>query len=130
MHSRNLPKQYRKKSLKREKERKSAAIASGTGSARNSRVGGVNKAALAEKYREPDIQHFAESGSLCFKDYLFDLSFFIKSPFLKDLVIKSFLLFGTFTVAFGLVFLNAFLPMFFNVSRLDLMVMEVSFLQP
>ena len=29
MHSRNLPKQYRKKSLKREKERKSAAIASG-----------------------------------------------------------------------------------------------------
>ena len=38
--------------------------------------------------------------------------------------------FGTFTVAFGLVFLNAFLPMFFNVSRLDLMVMEVSFLQP
>ena len=100
MHSRNLPKQYRKKSLKREKERKSAAIASGTGSARNSRVGGVNKAALAEKYREPDIQHFAESGSLCFKDYLFDFSFFIKTPFLKDLVIKSFLLFRNFYSSF------------------------------
>lgn len=100
MHSRNLPKQYRKKSLKREKERKSAATASGTGFARNSRVGGVNKAALAEKYREPDIQHFAESGSLCFKDYLFDFSFFIKSPFLKDLVIKSFLLFRNFYSSF------------------------------
>ena len=63
-------------------------------------VGGVNKAALAEKYREPDIQHFAESGSLCFKDYLFDFSFFIKSPFLKDLVIKSFLLFRNFYSSF------------------------------
>lgn len=72
-----------KKSLKREKERKSAAIASGTGSARNSRVGGVNKAALAEKYREPDIQHFAESGSLCFKDYLFDFSFLLSPRFLR-----------------------------------------------
>ena len=109
---------------------RSVVTASGTGSARNSRAGGVNKSVFVEKYREPDIQHFAESGSLCFKDYLFDFSFFIKSPFLKDLVIKNFLLFGTFTVAFGLVFLNAFLPMFFNVSRLDLMVMEVSFLQP
>ena len=66
MHSRNLPKQYSKKLLKREKERKSAVTASGTGSARNSRAGGVNKAALVKKYREPDIQYFAESGSLCF----------------------------------------------------------------
>ena len=83
MHSRNLPKQYRKKIIETGKERKSAAIASGTGSARNSRVGGVNKAALAEKYREPDIQHFAESGSLCFKDYLFDFSFLLSPRFLR-----------------------------------------------
>ena len=45
LHSRNLPKQYRKKLLKREKERKSAVTASGTGSARNSRAGGVNEVA-------------------------------------------------------------------------------------
>ena len=51
--------------MKREKERKSAAIASGTGSARNSRVGGVNKAALAEKYREPDIQSTLRNPVLC-----------------------------------------------------------------
>ena len=72
-----------KKIIETGKERKSAAIASGTGSARNSRVGGVNKAALAEKYREPDIQHFAESGSLCFKDYLFDFSFLLSPRFLR-----------------------------------------------
>ena len=51
LHSRNLPKQYRKKSLKREKERKSAATASGTGFARNSRAGGVNEEAVNYVYK-------------------------------------------------------------------------------
>ena len=79
MHSRNLPKQYRKKSLKREKERKSAAIASGTGSARNSRVGGVNKAALAEKYREP-ISSTLRNPVLCVLKIIYLTLAFLLSP--------------------------------------------------
>ena len=42
---------YRKKLLKREKERKSAATASGTGFVRNSRAGGVNEEAVNYVYK-------------------------------------------------------------------------------
>ncbi len=70
----------KKKSLKREKERKSAAIASGTGSARNSRVGGVNKAALAEKYREPDIQSTLRNPVLCVLKIIYLTLAFLLSP--------------------------------------------------